>query len=237
VPGLRAVISVPPDRGSATAIEPIIDFCGFTVCEIDAAAASMRICGRAGFPERCSRYARFRPMTAPDTPTQDNLLALLPRLRRYARLLTADLRRADELVLETLSRASGRWSSPAPWPRLRHRLFAVMHRLHAEWLSQEPRKQPRLFGADRQAAGAQELPAPATLLDRVDADGMLARLSRLPVEQREVLALVVLEGLPYAEIADLLDVPIGTVMSRLRCAREGMRSMSVESEALRPAGK
>jgi RNA polymerase sigma-70 factor (ECF subfamily) len=228
---------VPPDRGSATAIEPIIDFCGFTVCEIDAAAASMRTCGQAGMPECCSGYARFRPMTAPDTPTQGDLLALLPRLRRYARLLTADLRRADELVLETLSRASGRRSPSAPWPRLRHRLFAVMHRLHAESLPQEPRKQPRLIGADRQAAGAQELPPPATLLDRVDADGMLARLSRLPVEQREVLALVVLEGLPYAEIADLLDVQIGTVMSRLRCAREGMRSMSAESEALRPAGK
>jgi len=217
------------------AIEPIVDFCGFTVCEIDAAAASMRACGQAGFPERCPGYARFRPMTAPDAPTQDHLLALLPRLRRYARVLTADLRRADQLVLETL--ASGRWSAPTRWPQLRPRLFAVMHRLHREWLAQEPRQQPRLLGADRHGAGAQELPAPATLLDRVDADGMLTRLSRLPVEQREVLALVVLEGLPYAEIADLLDVPIGTVMSRLRCAREGMRSMSAESEALRPAGR
>ena len=176
-------------------------------------------------------------MTAPDAPTQDDLLALLPRLRRYARLLTADLRCADELVLETLSRASGRRSSPAPWPRLRHRLFAVMHRLHAEWLAQVPRKQPRLLGSDRQATGEQELPAPATLLDRVDADGMLARLSRLPVEQREVLALVVLEGLPYAEIADLLDVQIGTVMARLRVAREAMRLLTPASPAPGTAGK
>ncbi len=237
MPGLPAVISVALDRVAATAIEPIIGFCGFTVCEIDVAAASMRACGQAGMPECCSGYARFRPMTAPDAPTQDDLLALLPRLRRYARLLTADLRRADELVLETLSRASGRLSPSAPWPQLRHRVFAVMHRLHAEWLSREPRKQPRLLGADRHAAGEQKLPPPATLLDRVDADGMLARLSRLPVEQREVLALVVLEGLPYAEIAGLLDVPIGTVMSRLHCAREGMRSMSAESVAPGPAGK
>jgi RNA polymerase sigma-70 factor (ECF subfamily) len=176
-------------------------------------------------------------MTAPDTPTQDELPLLLPRLRRYARLLTADLRRADELVLETLSRASGRRSPPVRWPQLHHRLFAVMHRLHAEWLPQAPRKQPRLLGADRHAADARELPPPATLFDRTDADEMLTRLSQLPVEQREVLVLVVLEGLPYAEIADLLDVQIGTVMSRLRCAREGMRSMSAESEALRPAGK
>jgi RNA polymerase sigma-70 factor (ECF subfamily) len=162
-------------------------------------------------------------MSAPDTPTQADLLLLLPRLRRYARVLTADQRRADELVRETLTRASGRLSPPAPWSQLRHRLFAVMHHVHRERSAQEPRKQPLLLGADRHAADAQELPPPATLLDRADADEMLARLSRLPVEQREVLVLVVLEGLPYAEIADLLDVAIGTVMSRLRCAREAMR--------------
>jgi RNA polymerase sigma-70 factor (ECF subfamily) len=179
--------------------------------------------GKAGLPECRAGQALFRPMTAPDTHTQDDLLVLLPRLRRYARVLTADLRRADELVLETLTSAS-RWRSPpAPWPQLRHGLFAVMHRLHGERSAEEPRKQPPLPGTDRHAAGARELPPPATLPDRADADEILARLSGLPVEQREVLVLVVLEGLPYADIAVLLDVPIGTVMSRLRCAREAMR--------------
>jgi len=173
-------------------------------------------------------------MTAP-TPSQDELLLLLPRLRRYARVLTADLRHADQLALETL--ASENRSPSTRWPQLRHRLFAVMHRLHAEWLAQVPRRQPRLLGADRHAAGAQELPPPATLLDRGDVDGMLARLSRLPVEQREVLALVVLEGLPYAEIADLLDVQIGTVMARLRVAREAMRLLTPASPAPGTAGK
>lgn len=174
-------------------------------------------------------------MTAPNTPTQDDLLVLLPRLRRFARVLTADLRRADELVLETLSCASGRQSPPAQWPQLRSRLFAAMHRLHRERLVQEPRKPLRILGADRHAAEAREVP-PATLLDRTDADPMLARFARLPAEQREVLALVVLEGLLYTEIADVLDVPVGTVMSRLHGAREAMRSMA-GSEAPRPAGK
>jgi len=174
-------------------------------------------------------------MTAPDTPTQDELLLLLPRLRRYARVLTADLRRADQLVLETL--ASGRWPAPTRSPQLRHRLFAVMHRLHREWSAQEPREQRALLGVDRHAAGTRELPSSAALFDRADADEMLARLSRLPVEQREVLALVVLEKLPYADIAALLDVPIATIMSRLRGAREGMRSTSAESVAPGPAGK
>ena len=176
-------------------------------------------------------------MTAPDTPTQDDLLVLLPRLRRYARVLTADLRCADELVLETLSRASERRSPPAPWSQLRHRLFAVMHRLHREGLVRESGKPPPLLGANRHVAEAREFQPPATLLDRADNDGMLARFSRLPAEQREVLALVVLEGLLYTEIADVLDVPVGTVMSRLHSAREGMSAMTAASEAPRRGGK
>ena len=172
-------------------------------------------------------------MTAPDTPTQDDLLVLLPRLRRFARVLTADLYRADELVLETLSRASGRQSPPAARPQLRHRLFAVMHRLYRERLAREPRKP---LGADRHVADAREVPPP-TRLDRADPDEMLARFSRLPAEQRDVLALVVLEGLLYTEIADVLDVPVGTVMLRLHGAREAMRSMPGGSQTPRPAGE
>jgi RNA polymerase sigma-70 factor, ECF subfamily len=151
-------------------------------------------------------------MTAPDTPTRDDLLVLLPRLRRHARLLTANLHDADELVLETLSRAPAGQSPPAPWSQLRHWLFAVMHRLHNDRLAREPAAPP-----DRALAG----------------DDMLARFSRLPAEQREVLALVVLEGLLYTEIADVLDVPVATVMSRLCSARERMRSMT---EGSRSAG-
>ena len=112
-----------------------------------------------------------------------------------------------------------------------------MHRLHRERSAQELREHHALLDVDRRAAGARELPPSATLLDRADAEEMLARLSRLPVEQREVLVLVVLEGLPYAEIAALLDVPIRTVMSRLRCARETMRSPTAASVASGPAGK
>ena len=167
-------------------------------------------------------------MTAKDTPIQDDLLVVLPRLRRYARVLTADRRRADELVVETLSCASGRQSPPAQWPHLRHWLFAVMHRLHRERVVREPHKLPRLLGADRHNADAREFPPP-TLLDRADAGEMLARFWRLPAEEQEVLALVVLEGLLYTEIADVLDVPVGTVMSRLHGAREGMRSVTAES--------
>lgn len=169
-------------------------------------------------------HSFFIPMTAPGRPTRGDLLVLLPRLRRFARVLTVDLNRADELVLETLSLASRRQSPPAPWPQLRHWLFSIMHRLHRERLVREPGRPRPLPGADRRIAGAREFRTVATPLERVDNDETLASFSRLPGEQREVLALVVLEGLLYTEVADVLDVPVGTVMSRMHSAREGMRS-------------
>jgi RNA polymerase sigma-70 factor (ECF subfamily) len=148
-------------------------------------------------------------MTA-DTLTQDDLLVLLPRLRRYARVLTADLRLADDLVLETLKAASKSRSSRRSWPQLRHRLFAVMHRVQGKHLARAPHEDSPPLRTNGH-------------------DEMLERFSRLPADQREVLALVVLEGLPYTEIADVLDVPVGTVMSTLRNAREGIRSMPADS--------
>jgi RNA polymerase sigma-70 factor (ECF subfamily) len=176
-------------------------------------------------------------MIALDTLTQGELLVLLPRLRRYARVLTADLRRADELVLDTLTRASRRRYPLAPWPHLRNWLFGAMHRLHGERSAQARRKLAPSLDTDGYAVGTREFLPPAPLRDRAGADEMLARLLRLPVEQREVLVLVALEGLSYAEIATLLGTPIGTVMSTLNCAREGMRSMTVESVAPGLAGK
>ena len=205
------------------AIEPMTAFRGFTAREIAAARD-------VGKPPRRNvargMHSFFIPMTAPGTPTRGDLLVLLPRLRRFARVLTADLNRADELVLETLSLASGRQSPRAPWPQLRHWLFSIMHRLHRERRVREPGRPRLLPGADRRSAGAREFRTVATLVERVDNDETLASFSRLPSEQREVLALVVLEGLLYTEVADVLDVPVGTVMSRMHSAREGMRSHS-----------
>ena len=154
--------------------------------------------------------------------TREELLSLLPRLRCYARALAADLRHADQLVLETLAHASETWS-PAP-PLLRHRLFGVMHRLHRERTARERRDRASSPGSAARD-GARPSPDPA------NADNMLAGFWQLSVEEREVLVLVVLEGLPYPEIAALLDVPVGTVMSRLRCAREAMYATNAESVA------
>lgn len=160
---------------------------------------------------------------------QDELLILLPRLRRYARALTADPRHADQLVLETIATTHDPASAALPRPPLSPWLFGVMHRLH-DRRSARDRQNARSLVTDVEAEARKSLPMP-DLPDRANADKTLARFSQLPVEQREVLVLAVLERLPYAEIAALLGVQVATVMSRLRCAREAMHSTGAEAVA------
>lgn len=126
-----------------------------------------------------------------------DLVATLPRLRRYARVLLGGQDGADELVAETLAHAR---RSPQVGPDLLTWLFgetrAVFRRKPAPW-------QPRHA-------------------DSADAD-LCARLLRLPLEEREVLLLVAVERLPYADVARLLGAPVATVMSTLARAREHLR--------------
>ena len=167
-------------------------------------------------------------MTVSDTLPQDHLIAELPRLRRYARVLTGDWHRADDLVQETLARAWEKHSAQQQGTNLRRGLFSILHNVYLNrplrWreLAQTP------FDVDGGPALARQTPVPATQPEHLASDEVMARLRRLPVEQREVLVLVTVEGLRYDEIAALLNVPIGAVISRLTRARESMRSMTVE---------
>lgn len=142
------------------------------------------------------------------------LLNWVPRLRRYARVLCPRREDADDLVQDTLERA---WAKAALWPGvvdMRAWLFGVMHHLHAD--------QRRRGQLDTEPL-ATDLPAPAVtpgaLLDIETA------LQRLPADQRETLVLVAVEQLSYAEVAQALGLPIGTVMSRLFRARERLRAL------------
>lgn len=143
-------------------------------------------------------------------------VALIPRLRRYARALVGDRSGADDLVQDTLERA---WARLHLWQRgtdLRAWLFTVMHNVHAN--------RARAFRAhsefDEDAPEAGFKPAEDGLLELRDLERALAAL---PVEQREVLLLVALEEMSYAETASTLGIPSGTVMSRLSRARERLR--------------
>ncbi len=168
----------------------------------------------------------------PDTLPHPDLVAALPRLRRYARVLTGDVNRADDLVQDTLARA---WEKRQLWQAgsdLRAWLFTIMHNVHVNQFSVRRRElaESSLDADDGPVAGWQ-IPVRATQSDRVELAEVLAQIGRLPTDQREVLMLAAVEELRYEEIARVQGVPIGTVMSRLNRAREKLRRMNADTQA------
>jgi RNA polymerase sigma-70 factor (ECF subfamily) len=156
------------------------------------------------------------PLPHPD------LLAAIPRLRRYARVLTGDATRADDLVQETLARG---WEKRRLWAAgtdLRAWLFTIMHNLFVNQRATAQRDAQNV-SLDGEAGAAWQMPVRAPQQAHVELMEVLRELSRLPAEQREVLVLAAVEEMRYEEIAAVLSIPIGTVMSRLSRAREKLR--------------
>jgi RNA polymerase sigma factor (sigma-70 family) len=147
------------------------------------------------------------------------LLTWIPRLRRYARALSGSRDDADDLVQDTLERAlakSGQWCGVAD---MRAWLFGIMHNLHVDGV-----RRPGLHTVTLDDDTPQVLVAP-TQGDRLAVLNLQAALEKLPVEQREILLLVALEDMSYAEIAATLCIPVGSVMSRLSRGRERLRAL------------
>jgi RNA polymerase sigma-70 factor (ECF subfamily) len=147
----------------------------------------------------------------------------IPRLRRYARALTGDRVLADDLVQDTLERA---WGRRHMWRRgsdLRAWLFSIMHNLYVnQAVSRRGKASVALEDTGL------DLPVPATQEERLVIRELVAALGRLTDEQREVLLLVGLEQMSYQEVAKVLGIPIGTVMSRLSRGRERLRALMSE---------
>lgn len=148
--------------------------------------------------------------------SHDNrLLPWLPRLRRYAQALTHNRDDADDLVQDTLERA---WAKSAHWPLIldmRAWLFSIMHNLYIDGV-RRPRV-PVSEMAEHDASVEAHHDKQLTLMD------LQAALRHLPPEQKEVVLLVALEDMAYADIAHILNIPVGTVMSRLSRGRERLR--------------
>jgi RNA polymerase sigma factor (sigma-70 family) len=145
-----------------------------------------------------------------------SLIELIPRLRRYARALVGERAAADDLVQDTLERA---WSKLHLYRRgtdLRAWLFTVMHNVHVNRLRAARPTDPL---EDEMPELAQR----ATQGDALVVRDLERAVAALPVAQRQVLLLVALEDLSYEETARVLEIPIGTVMSRLARAREKLR--------------
>lgn len=147
----------------------------------------------------------------------------IPRLRRYARALTGDVVRADDLVQDTLERALGKWSLWRPG-NLRAWLFSIMHNLYVNQV-----RSPLLIDYPGDEA-LPDLTTRATQSDALELRDFARSLLRVPEEQREVMLLVVLEDMSYEDTAKVLGVPVGTVMSRLSRGRERLRALLSGSE-------
>lgn len=144
----------------------------------------------------------------------------IPRLRRYARALTGERARADDLVQDTLERALIKLHLWQPGSDLRAWLFTLMHNVFINQLRAQPAR--LTAGLDDEAAQVAVRP---TQTDWLEVRDLQAALLRLPEEQREVLLLVGLEQMTYEEAAGVLGIPVGTVMSRLSRARERLRGL------------
>jgi RNA polymerase sigma factor (sigma-70 family) len=145
------------------------------------------------------------------------ILAVIPHLRRYARAMLADRAAADDLVQDTLERAWSRFSQWQSGSDMRAWMFGIMHNLHVDQL-----RRPALVTRTLEQEDF-EMPTRPTQADKLEVRDIAKALQQLPEEHREILLLVALEEMPYAEIATTLDIPIGTVMSRLSRGRERLR--------------
>jgi RNA polymerase sigma-70 factor (ECF subfamily) len=142
-----------------------------------------------------------------------------PRLRRYARALTRDWSRADDLVQNCLMRAIAKRDLWQPGTDLRAWLFTILHNQHVNDIRRSVREGARV---PVEEVGA-TLTAPPNAVAALQLRDLDRAIATLPAEQRQAILLVGLEGLSYEKVAAILDVPVGTVRSRLSRGRDTLR--------------
>ncbi len=168
-------------------------------------------------------------MNTNETPQSihEQIVTLLPRLRRFARNLTRDPHDADDVVQIAVERALTRldqWHSGA---RLDSWMFKIVRNAWIDELRSRGRR-GKIFLAEEagENVGTDSMSRETELLS------VQSAMARLPEDQREAVSLVLVEGLPYREAAEVLDVPIGTLTSRLARGREALQTiLGTEGEA------
>lgn len=157
----------------------------------------------------------------------------IPRLRRYARALTRRADRADDLVQETLVRAIAKSDLWQAGTDIRAWLFTIMHNQHVNMVRRAMR--------DDATVAIEQMSSSLTAITDPTASRQLRELdtalARLPAEQREVILLVGLEGMSYEAAAQILEVPVGTVRSRLSRGRDALRQLMDMPERTRTPGR
>ncbi len=170
--------------------------------------------------ERLARPMQISGMNPQIEEFRDQIIATLPRLRRFARSLARNAHDADDLVQTTVERALGRADQLRAGSQLASWLFGI---LRNAWIDEgrsrhrrEPLHVPQEFAEN---VGDPKAGAQAELLSVQDA------LARLPDEQRLAVSVVLIEGFSYKEAAEIMNVPIGTLTSRLARGRKSLQEM------------
>jgi RNA polymerase sigma-70 factor (ECF subfamily) len=153
----------------------------------------------------------------------DLILPYIPNLRRYARALVGDRDGADDLVQDTLERAVRKFHLWRPGD-LRAWLFSIMHNVFVNQLK------ARRIAPDVEID--ETFAAPTSSVSSLDLQDLQRALATLAPEQREVVLLVALEDMSYADVSKALGIPMGTVMSRLSRGRDRLRR-AMSGEAVR----
>ena len=145
----------------------------------------------------------------------------IPRLRRYARALTRNAAIADDLMQDCLIRAVAKQHLWQPGTDLRAWLFTILHNQHVNYVRRSSRE-----GVSVEVEQvATVLPIESNAIPSLELRDLRTALAKLPIEQREAMLLVGLEGMDYEGTAKVLNVPIGTVRSRLSRGRAELRKL------------
>ena len=159
----------------------------------------------------------------PSLSFENELAELLPRLRRFAHGLSRSTADADDLTQMTIERALRAKAQWQPGTRLDSWLYKIMRNLWIDTVRSRGRKE-RVEAPAEDAATIGHDPRDA-IEAGIDLQRVMAAMDRLPDEQREVVALILIEGFGYREAAELLGLPIGTVSSRLVRGRTALLAL------------
>ena len=160
----------------------------------------------------------------------DQLIAVLPRLRRFARGLCGSVVEADDLVQAACERALARAHQFQAGTRFDSWMFRIVQTI---WIDQIRARDVRKEGSEDEGLQVGSDESVRRIEARLELREVRAALAELPAEQRTALLLVTVDGLSYKEAAEVAEVPIGTIMSRLARARLALQAKLEAGGALR----
>jgi len=171
-------------------------------------------------------------MTSTEQSFRAELVGLLPRLRRFGRALTRHREDADDLVQTALERALNHRAQWEAGTRLDSWMFRIMKNAWIDEVRARRRSSELIVNQeDIDAVGV------ATKDSHLESIAIRAAMLRLSEEQRLVVGLVLVEGMPYKEAAQVLEIPIGTLTSRLARARERLQELLTEDAGRSELGR